>query len=879
MPDQLLATKLFSPARRPNLIRRARLTTRLNAGLQNGHRLTLISATAGYGKTTLVVDWLAEVDRAAAWLALDDRDDDPVQFVTYLIAALQTLDPNLGEAARSLLQAPQLPPVETIATALLNDVAELAAPGLLVLDDYHVIRTAYQHAFIEFLIDHLPPTLHLVIVTREDPPLPLSRLRVRGQLTEIRADEVRFTLEEAADFVHHTMHLTLSADEVHRLETRTEGWIAGLQLAALSLQGRDEHQAAEFIAAFGGSDRYVIDYLVEELLSRQPVSVRNFLQNTAILDRFNAELCNAVTGRSDGEQLLAQLDQSNLFVIALDRERRWYRYHHLFADSLRAGLDQPAQTTLHRRAASWFEAAGAWPEAIQHALAAHAFDDAARLILPAADGALQRGELITLRGWLRALPEATVRAHADLVGYSSWTNYLTGAIEAALHWEAALTDADMADWSSTARCRIISLRAWLANARSDPGAAELAQQALELSAEADPFFRVMALMAHANALREQGHTTTSTETYLAAAALGRKTGAPLATIGALLNAIFNLNDLGRRREALQHCRQAQTEMIDRRGQPLPLASLLAIPLSALQYEANEIDRAFESAQQGQTAGRALLGPRILGGDCERVLAQIQFIRGQVDDARRIVREMRDLPLQLARVVAIMNMLEAEFNIRTGQLTAAQSWADAAGLSSHTAPGAAYESTSFTYVRWLRAQQRWPDALELLKRLDERMTAGRRHGRLITVSLLQALTYHDLRDAAAAHHALERAVRLAAPEDYRRRFLDEGTAVARLLPHVRGVAPTFVDEVLRAFGPVEHASSTPLGVSQASIDPLSDQELNVLRLLADGLSNRAIADRLVITVGTAKWHVHNLYARLGVGNRTQAVARARELNLI
>lgn len=879
MPDQLLATKLFTPARRPNLIHRARLTTRLNAGLHNGHRLTLISATAGYGKTTLVIDWLAEVDRATAWLALDERDDDPAQFVTYLIAALQTLDPALGEAARSLLQAPQLPPVESMATALLNDVAALTMPGLLVLDDYHVIRAAYQHAFIEFLIEHLPPTLHLVIITREDPPFALSRLRVRGQLTEIRADDVRFTLDEAADFVQRTMHLTLSAGEVHQLEARTEGWIAGLQLAALSLQGRDEQQAAEFIAAFGGSDRYVIDYLVEELLSRQPEPVREFLRDTAILDRLSAALCNAVTGRSDGDQLLTHLDQSNLFLIALDRERRWYRYHHLFADSLRAGLAQSEQTILHHRAASWFEAAGAWPEAIKHALAAADFDQAARLIARTAADSFQRGVLFTLRGWLQALPEASVKRNEDLASYLSWVLYLTGDIESALRWLTALTDDHTRHWSPAARGRLIGLRAWLANARSDPRAAQLAQQALELSGEADPFFYSLALLAYGQALREQGQTAASTRTYFEAADIGRRIGAPLTTMGALLNAIFNLNDQGQRREALRQCQQAQAELIDQRGQPLPLASLIAIPLSVLHYEANDLDQSRAYAVQGQTAGRRLLAARILGGDCERVLALISYIDGQVDDARRIVRETRDLPLQLARVVAYMNMLEAEFNIREGQLAAAQRWADTSGLASHTAPGAGYESTSFTYVRLLRAQQRWPEVLELLQRLDEQMTAGGRLGRLITVSLLQALTHHDLDAAAAALQALSRAVRLAAPEDYRRRFLDEGQAVAGLLPQVRGVAPTFVDEVLRAFGRVDHESIIPPRAAHAAIDPLSDQELTVLRLLAQGLSNRAIAQKLVITVGTAKWHVHNLYSKLGVGNRTQAVARARELNLI
>ena len=407
----ILATKLYIPLPRPNVVLRPRLIERLNEGLHR--KLTLISAPAGFGKTTLVSAWVAGCERPVAWLSLDEGDNDPTRFLTYLVAALQTIAPNIGEGVLGVLQSPQPPPTESILTALLNEITTLPDNFVLVLDDYHVIDAKPVDDALTFLLEHLPPQMHLVITTREDPQLPLARLRARGQLTELRAADLRFTPAEAAAFLNQVMGLNLSAEDIAALEDRTEGWIAGLQLAALSMQGRED--VPGFIRAFAGDHRYIVDYLVEEVLQRQPERVRSFLLQTSILDRLNGPLCDAVTGQEEGNARLEALERGNFFVVPLDDKRHWYRYHHLFADVLSAHLlaEQPDQVaTLHRRASAWYEQHGSAADAIRHALAAEDFERAADLVELAVPAMRRSRQEATVLGWLKALPDELVHCQA-----------------------------------------------------------------------------------------------------------------------------------------------------------------------------------------------------------------------------------------------------------------------------------------------------------------------------------------------------------------------------------------------------------------------------------------------------------------------------------
>jgi LuxR family maltose regulon positive regulatory protein len=428
----LLTTKFYIPTLCPNLVPRLPLVERLDQGLQHGHRLALISAPAGFGKTTLVTEWLYSKapnisSRSIAWLALDEGDNDPARFFTYLIAALQQIDEHIGLAAQSLLGAPQLPSFEALTTLIINDI-EATSPFVLVLDDYHLIHTALIHEVLAFLVEHQPPQMHLCLVTREDPPFALPRLRVRGQITEIRAHDLRFTVQEAATFLNQVLNLVLDADSVAALETRTEGWVAGLQMAALSMQSRDD--PAGFIAAFSGSNRHIIDYLADEVLNQQPSEIRDFFRQTSILERLNAPLCDALTERENSDKVLKQLEQANLFIVPLDDQRKWYRYHQLFADFLRTELVPEQAARLHLRAARWFETQDLLPEAVNHILAYAAATgdtlEAVQMITQAGNRALSDGAVITLLSWLDALPDEIVRASSWLAAYKAWCLLMTG---------------------------------------------------------------------------------------------------------------------------------------------------------------------------------------------------------------------------------------------------------------------------------------------------------------------------------------------------------------------------------------------------------------------------------------------------------------------
>ena len=444
MSPPILATKLYIPPPRPNVVLRPRLITRLNEGLHG--RLTLISAPAGFGKTTLLSEWIAGCKWPVAWLSLDESDNDPSQFLTYLVAALQTIDNDMGAGMLSILQSPQPRPAELFLTSLINAVAQAPQEFILALDDYHRIEARPIHNALTFLLDHLPPQMHLAIVSRSDPPLPLARLRGQRTLTELRAADLRFTPDEAATFLNQVMRLDLSAADVAALETRTEGWIVGLQMAALSMQGRAD--TASFIRAFTGSHRFIIDYLVEEVLQRQVERVRDFLLQTSILDRLSGPLCDAVSGQGDGRAMLEALERGNLFVVPLDEERHWYRYHHLFADMLQARLtrEQPDQAPLrHRRASEWYEQNGLPSDAIRHALAAEDFERAADLVELAWPAMRRSRQEATVLGWVKALPDKLIRARPVLSVVSAWALLDGGELEAA---EARLRDTER--WLGTA---------------------------------------------------------------------------------------------------------------------------------------------------------------------------------------------------------------------------------------------------------------------------------------------------------------------------------------------------------------------------------------------------------------------------------------------
>ena len=875
MSSPLLTTKLYIPPVRPELVSRPRLIERLNAGLHR--KLTLISAPAGFGKTTLLSEWIhhsrdkSRTCPLAAWVSLDEADNDPARFWAYLIAALQTMQAGVAETALAMLQSPQPSPIESVLTTLINEVNEELAASVLVLDDYHVIEAHPIHDALAFLLDHMPQNMHLVIATRADPALPLARLRAHGQLTELRGPDLRFTPDEAVAFLNQVMGLGLSERDVAVLETRTEGWIAGLQLAALSIQGRDD--VAGFIEAFSGSHRYVIDYLAEEVLQRQSDGVRDFLCQTAILDRLTAPLCNAVTGRDDSQTILAQLERANLFLIPLDDKREWYRYHRLFADFLRTQYDVRSLVSFHRKATHWYEANGFVAEAVKHALAAGDVHEARGMIELAAEDAFKNGEVTTLLGWLNALPDELVRARHELAIYKGWALFLMGQVEAVESYLESAEKSLPSDVTPVSRSRLIGLRACLTLARdAPPNAIELLMEALDLIGDTDPVSRSAILLALGKEQRMLGDTAAAAQSYREAYGLRQKIGAHLATVIALGDLTILLWSQGQRREAAALCRQALDQCVDARGKPIPVASIAHIVLGVLCYDANELARACQHLLKGLELSKQL---SLFAPKGRMFLARLQHALGEHEAALETIQEARRMTSKNV-YQAELAAVETDFRLKQGDIAAAVRWAKEANLSPTDPPHPVCVEECFTYTRLLLAQNRPTDARTLLASSERSAREEGHYRNLITIHVLQALTQQALghREEALTH--LEQALRLAAPDGYLRAFLEEDQSIIKLLPEVRQTAPDFVDQLLASAELSQQAVAIP---PQPLIEPLTPRELEVLRLIAAGLRNQEIADQLFISVATVKRHISNIYGKLGVSHRTQAVAHARELGLV
>jgi LuxR family maltose regulon positive regulatory protein len=896
MSSPLLRTKLYIPPPRRYLVRRPHLIQRLEEGQRLGRQLALLSSPTGFGKTTLLSEWIhaAGADGQAppkvAWLTLDEDDNDPVRFLAYLVAAVQTVSADLGQMVQDLLGAPQLPPLPSMMTLLINDMAAAPHSITLVLDDYHLVRADQVHDALAFLLDHQPPNVHLVVSTRVDPPLLLPRLRVRGQMTEIRAEDLRFTAEEAAAFLRQALGLELDPELIAGLEARTEGWIAGLQLAALSMQGKSPAGMARFVAAFRGSHRHVIDYLAEEVLAQQPDDVRQFLRKTAILDRLSAPLCAAVTGREDSDALLKHLEEVNLFLVPLDDRREWYRYHRLFADFLSTDLDEEMRAALHLRAARWLAGHDLLPEAVKHALASGDMDEAAHTIALAAEGALRSASVATLAGWLDALPGEVVQADGDLAIYQGFTLLLAGQGSRAATFAAAAEGHLASEAPSASRGRLDSLRAHIALFDNDfESTIRFAQSALDHLGEGDDVFRDLALNMLGQALELNGDLAAAAEVYREAAQTGHQTGNQVGAMVVLTNLVFALNELGRRREAVALCQRIAEEGEVQAGRGVPRAEGIRLAWSLLSLEANELQLARDQVQRPlEICDRLnMVEGRIWG---RYILAQVYLAQGDLEAMRRTIREGQKHTLGLDLYPgkwAWFAALDAQASLQEGNLAAAGHWAAAAGLTPADTPRHWDELPYFVYVRLLMAQNRLEEADTLLATLERSARQAGRLRKLITVYLQQALIRQAQHRTQAALACAERAVHLAAPEGYSRAFLDEGPGIAKLLLHIRHAAPDFVASLLEAFrremGKTKDRRpatlSPPTDHAKGLIEPLTEREIEILRLIAAGRSNPEIADSLYLSLNTVKWHVKNLYGKLQVGNRVEAAARADELGLL
>jgi LuxR family transcriptional regulator, maltose regulon positive regulatory protein len=910
----LLAAKLSVPGHPARLVERPSLAERLRAGLEG--KLTLIVAPAGFGKTTLLSAWRASPAGSVtplAWVALDAADSEPRRFWSYVLAAIDTLQPTLAADALALLQSPQPPPIDAVLTTLLNALGRLPADAVLVLDDYHLIDDPAIHHALAFLLDHLPPQLHLAITTRADPPLPLARLRARQQLTELRASDLRFTQDEAASFLTELMGLPLSAGDVATLEARTEGWVAGLQFAALAMRNRSD--LAGFIQAFSGSHRFVVDYLAEEVVNRLPAHLRSFVLQTSVLERLCGPLCDAVLGfdQRDAQSqfaggaysqlLLEELERANLFLVALDDERRWYRYHHLFADALRARLYGGASAgevaRLYQRAVAWYEQAELIDEAVRMAFQGQAHGHTAELIeRHARTIILAKGDVLQVRGWLDRLPQALILERPRLALIAGLTLTLTAQFAAAEQLIRAAAPAfDAPELGPSLRGELIALRATLARFQGDHAASQAhARQALALLAPDDHATRAGAYLNIGVAALAQADVAAAQSALAEAAALGER-AASLWVAQAALEELMSLQGrMGRLRQVFETAGQAAQLSGRLRGQALPAAGMGLVGSAEVLYEWNDL------AGAEQAAARAT---QLLRGSVERllkvrgalVLARVCQARGEHADALAVVERCEAWFAQtgIAAPVALAWLAaeRARLWVRQGELAAAARWEQGCGFAADGELGCVQRLA----LVWLRLAQGRHDASATLAELLPALEAAGWRRYLAEALLAQALLAQAQGDRSAAHAALQRALALAEPENYIRLFVDAGAPVERLLVEASGEladspaqpAPLgYVTRLLEAF-PTEAQGRAPPAHGRTRtqmragpgllIEPLSAREIEILRLIADGHSNQAIAERLVLAVGTVKKHINNLFGKLDVQSRTQALARARELNLL
>ncbi|MCL4560579.1 MAG: tetratricopeptide repeat protein [Chloroflexi bacterium] len=913
---RLLQTKLSIPPVRAELVPRPRLLARLNEGLAG--KLTLISAPAGFGKTTLLACWTKSCRLPVAWLSLDDSDNEPVRFMAYLVASLEK-----AGGLQEIKEQPEVyPPHEGSGAAsihenrLANVINQMAAQPVrfvLILDDYHTITNQLNHKTIRYLIEHLPPQMHLVIASRADPPLPLARLRGQGQLNELRSIDLRFTSEEAADFMQKLLGKELAFGDLSSLENKTEGWAAGLQMAALALQSPSLDQPqklSDFIRDFTGSNRFVLDYLVEEVLERQPADIQDFLLQTSILERMSAPLCEEIVGtlkRSNVEtlkpsnEILEYLDRANLFIIPLDDHREWFRYHRLFADLLRRRLQYAHRSLvpeLHRRASHWFERNGFLEEAVEHAFLAKDMPRAADLVENAAEAMMMLSQVTTLRNWLDRLPDEQIATRPSLCVYHAWALFVNNQSLETVEARLALVDSKAEPLSSKAA----PLKAFIAAFRGAlRQAASLSRQALEQLPEEDHFLRGMAYLILATSELSEGDPQAGYRALDQAAQISRQTGNILVSVMVLVSLADNCRKQGQLRRAEMLYRQALDLAVDTKGKRLPIAGRALLGLGDLMYEWNRLEEAEQYLVEGVGLLREWGTLPLYTGFIN--LARVKHARGDYPGAILILERARQQTVETETTQIddwVVALTQASYWIAERKFERVEQWAENRGLLKEIDVSGLSEGETYAYAHMRKyelivlarlrlAQGRMEEALSVLDTLLPQVERIERLGLVIEILALKAIAFHQQGMPQSALAALNKALSMAEPEDYMRLFLDSGAAMRDLLSAAAqgGIHPGYASRLLANFEQERAAEESrqagrpargaPVGIEL--VESLSERELEVLFLLRSRLTVPEIAEELCVAESTVRSHVKSIYSKLTVHRRTDAIQRAEELGML
>jgi LuxR family transcriptional regulator, maltose regulon positive regulatory protein len=917
--ETLLKTKLFIPPSRTHLVIRPRLIKRLDDGMN--YKLTLISAPAGFGKTTLVSSWINKLEQVhpgaenikVCWISLDKRDNDAIIFWQYVVAAFQTISPAIGEIVKTMLNSMSAFATQVIITMLINEIVEhhqgdrQSQSVILILDDYHLINNQDIHASLNFFLDHLPHFMHLIITTRADPPLQLSYRQGRSEVNQIRAAELSFNTEESVEFLNTQMGLELSQNDILTLENHTEGWITGLQLAAISLQ--DQPNKQEFVSSFAGDDRYIADYLIDQVLQYQPSHIQDFLLQTSILNQLSAPICKTLTGKDDSQKILNQLENDNLFLSPLDNRREWFRYHSLFADLLKARLrtvyNEDQISELHLQASEWYEIGGELIEAIDHAILGGAHSQAAQLIQQHSEEIFKQSQLNTLANWMQVLPQNVRESKPVLNMIYAWTLLALGqtkktedclmeiqkviglaAVDISSHTLASL-DANVRG----ALLEILTIRSVLAINRFDiPKTLELCQIVEPwLTDNEQPHLfnpvlslRTVILFNLGLAYEFSGDGFAAETAFQEAATLSIEQE----NIHILPVAISHLGQLqvlqGQLHQAKNTYQQALKSGGKITGKHSPIAGIAEIGLGNLYYEWNDLEQSYHHHKAGLELGKQWNHSEILLAGYLG-LALLEKAKGNFTGAFELLQELESILIdnQAHMLLPAVNVFRARLWTYQGNITEANQWLKRADLRLDAKLTYLQESDYITYARILVARQQWDDADKLILRLLKFADSGNRNTRIVELLILQSLIQKGQNQLHLAGETLSRALKIAEPEGYMRIFLDEGPAVATLLFQLvaNEAVSSYAREILRAFGALEIESQKEEVSHSDLIEPLSDREIEVLQYLAEGFSNREVAQKLTISLSTVKTHTRNIYGKLGVNSRTQAIAQARIWGII
>jgi LuxR family transcriptional regulator, maltose regulon positive regulatory protein len=893
----LLATKLYVPQPRTKLVRRTQLIDRLNNGLN--HKLTLISASAGFGKTTLLTEWVSQCEIPVAWISLDKSDNDFAHFIQYFIASLKPIKSSIGKSALSVLQSPQRPTIETITINLIKEISDIPNDLVIIFDDYHAIDTQEIHKCVELLLDYLPMHIHFVIATRVDPPLPLARLSVNNQLTQLRTVDLCFTPDEVTLFFNTVMNLGLSNGDISILDTRTEGWVAGLQLAALSLQGYED--VPSFIKKFAGDDRHVVDYLVEEVLSHQSKQIQNFLLQTSILNRLSAPICDFITNEKDSQEILNKLEKINLFIVPLDNKRQWYRYHHLFAELLQQRLIQNQSeilADLHIRASKWYEKNSMNAEAINHALVGGDFEQSAFLIENQFGDNYEGGDQVILRRWLTEIPEAIVFSKPYLCTLNAWNLFSCGQLDAAnrslqaaenildpntgLEPNALLVTDKISETNRVKLLgRVATIRSILASYSGNiPHIIKYARQALEYLPQQELSWRSITLITLGDAYTREGELMLARKARSNALEASKASGDTYLILVVNLTLAETLRQQGELQKVIDICEQQLIIAEENKFSELEVIGWLLGMWGEVLAELNNLDSAIDIAKKGvklTASGKDVFYISYSNLCLVRVLFSSGNLTGAEDVIHALEKTARKLDVPHWALIQI-SAWKTRIWLAQGKLKAVSQWTEERKLDTEGEIAYQHEMEFIILARILIAQKRLDEAIKLLQRLQIAAETGERKTNLIEILIIQMLAFHKAGDTNQAIQSLKMALRIAEPKGFIRTFVDEGPLMVELLEKVldtkTDIPKAYIKKLLSVF-----KLKKLIKTNDGLVESLSDRELEVLRYIAAGLSNKKITEELFISISTVKTHLRNIYSKLDVNSRTQATVKAKELELL